>query len=97
MMTLEPKWDEILDEIEERYAPGIVGLRLEGSEISFENRDDEAAFRLFRTPATGEGERWRLEERVDEQLVRVGVADDWRTALDRYDHAVRTGETGFGS
>jgi len=87
----EPGWEEILDEVDTRYGPGIVGLRVEGSEIRFENRDDESVFRLFRTGATREGEFWRLEERLDEQVVRVAMGRDWRTALDRYDHAVRTG------
>jgi hypothetical protein len=87
----EAEWDEILVEIEERYGPGITGLRVEEHEIRFENRDDEAAFRLFRTCAIGQGELWRFQERVDQRVVRVGMADDWRTALDRYDHAVRTG------
>jgi hypothetical protein len=92
----EPHWEEILDEVEERYRPGIVRLRVEDREIRFENRHDESAFRLSRMRATAEGEFWRLEERVDDQVVRIGVGDDWRTALDRYDHAVRTGETVLG-
>ena len=72
----EPRWDEILDEIEERYGPGIVGLPVEDREIRFENRDDESAFRLSPMLATAQGELWRFEERVDEQVVRVGMADD---------------------
>jgi hypothetical protein len=97
MMAPQPSWDEILDEVDERYAPGIVALRVEDGEVRFENRHDKSAFRLFLVHANREGELWRLEERVDEQVVRVGMAAGWRTALDTYDHAVRTGETGLGS
>ena len=72
-------------------------MRVEDREIRFENRDDESAFRLFPMLGTAQGELWRFEERVDEQVVRAGMADDWRTALDRYDHAVQTGESGLES
>ena len=58
-------------------------MRVEGRDVWFENRDDESAFRLFRTRASGQSELWHLEERVAGQVVRVGMADDWRTALDR--------------
>ena len=74
-MTMpEPPWEEIVDEIEQRYGNGIVALRVEGRDVWFENRDDESAFRLFRTRASGQSELWHLEERVAGQVVRVGMA-----------------------
>ena len=57
------------------------------------NLHDESTFRLMRAGA--DNGLWRFDERVDEQVVRVAVAYDWRTALDRYDQTVRTGETGL--
>ena len=61
-------------------------MRVEDGEIRFENRDDESTFR-FEGLGADDG-LWRLEERVDEQVVRVGVGDDWRTAIAHYEAAV---------
>jgi hypothetical protein len=91
-----PRWHEILDEIEQRYGSGIVGLRAEEREIRFENRDDESAFRLFRTGPVAKGHVWRLEERVAGQVVRAGSGRSWWIALDRYDRAVESGEAEVG-
>jgi hypothetical protein len=90
----EAGWDEIRSEIDERYGPGIVGLRVDGREVRFANRHDESTFRLV--GPDGDDGLWVFEERVHGDVIRAGLGRGRRTALANYETALETGRSRVG-